>query len=160
MRKNLVFIIGFLTCVLLFLFFQYINIWDNIVDIRKNYNDIPYQEQYEIISKSNWCFSVSEHIEEIQYIKYGNEVEELVVKIQTDDVIQFVRKNEDISSNFLLIDPRELSTGETGYYSNGRILCIAIQIHEYTNLEKDDTNTYINNLLKAVCAPFNDCTKP
>ena len=156
MRKNFVFIVGLITCGLLLVFFQYLNAWNNVVNIQRNFNDLPSQEQYDIISKCNWQFSTNERIDEIEYIRYGNKVEEIVIKIQTDDVEQFVSKNEDISSNFLLIDPHELSTGETGYYSNGKMLCIAIQILEYTHVEKNDSNTYVANLLKAILVAFDD----
>ncbi|MDE6596505.1 MAG: hypothetical protein K2K44_10935 [Oscillospiraceae bacterium] len=152
-RKNLVFALVLIICIILFLFFQYINAWNawrGMVNIQINFDDLSYKEQSDIISKSNWCFSNNECIEEIEYIRYGNEVEEVIIKIRTEDVIQFVSNNEDISSIFLSIDPSELATGETGYYSNGNMLYIAIQVREYTHMGNNDKNTYIADLLETV----------
>lgn len=120
------------------------------------FNELSSKSQATIISNSNWCFSTNECIETIQYIRYGNDVEEIIVKIKTEDPAQFINKNENIKNVFSAIPSSELVTGETGYYSEGKCLFIAIQICDYFIMDKNGENVYISNLLKSILSVFED----
>lgn len=155
--KHIILILGFLFAVWISLFiYSVLEVWGPEKKEIK-FNELSNESQAAIALNSDWRFSENEHIETIQYIRDGNGVEEIIVKIKTEDVAQFMDRNEKIRNYLSEIDPGELATGDTGYYSDGNALFVAIQIRDYSIIkEKTDEIIYIGNLARSLSAVFED----
>lgn len=119
------------------------------------FNELSNESQAAIALSSDWRFSENEYIETVQYIRYYD-VEEIIVKIKTEDVAQFIDRNEKIRNYLPETNSGELSTGDTGYYLNGNTLFIAIQIRDYSIMERTDEIIYVGNLARSLSAVFED----
>ena len=121
------------------------------------FNELSNEFQAAIVLSTDWRFSENEYIETIQYIRYGNDVEEIIVKIKTEGIPQFIDRNERIRNYLPEIDPGELVTGDTGYYSDENTLFIAIQVCDYSIIkERTDRMKYIGSLAGSLSAVFED----
>lgn len=154
-KKHIILILGFLFAVWMSLFiYSVLEVWGS-EEKEIKFNELSNESQAAIALSSDWHFSENEHIETIQYIRYGNGVEEIIVKIKTEDVAQFMDRNEKIRNYLSEINPGELVTGNTGYYSDGNALFVAIQIRDYSIIkEKTDEIIYIGNLARSLSAVF------
>ncbi len=155
--KHIILILGFLFAVWMSLFiYSVLDVWGPEKKEVK-FNELSNESQAAIALSSDWRLSDNEHIETIQYIRYGNGVEEIIVKIKTEDVAQFMDRNEKIRNYLSEIDPGELATGDTGYYSKGNTLFVAVHIRDYSIIkEKTDEIIYIGNLARSLSAVFED----
>ncbi len=94
--KHIILILGFLFAVWMSLFiYSVLDVWGPEKKEVK-FNELSNESQAAIALSSDWRLSDNEHIETIQYIRYGNGVEEIIVKIKTEDVAQFMDRNEKI----------------------------------------------------------------
>lgn len=158
-KKHIILILGFLLAAGLFLLmFIYSVLWLWGPEKKEvKFNELSNESQAAIALSGDWRFSENEHIETIQYIRYGNGVEEIIVKIKTKDAAQFMDRNEKIKDYLSEINPGELVTGDTGYYSERNVLFVAIQIRDYSIIkEKTDEIIYIGNLARSLSAVFED----
>lgn len=155
--RHIILILGFLFAVWMSLFiYSVLDVWGPEKK-EVEFNELSNESQAAIALSGDWRFSENEHIETIQYIRYGNGVEEIIVKIKTEDVAQFMDRNEKIRDYLSEIDPGELVTGDTGYYSDRNALFVAIQIRDYSIIkEKTDEIIYIGNLARSLSAVFED----
>lgn len=155
--RHIILILGFLFAVWMSLFiYSVLDVWGSEKK-EVEFNELSNESQAAIVLSTDWRFSENEHIEIVQYIRYGNDVEEIIVRIKTEDIAQFMDRNEKIRNYLSEIDPGELATGDTGYYSDGNALFVAIQIRDYSIIkERTDEIIYIDNLARSLSAVFED----
>lgn len=114
------------------------------------FHELSDETQAAIASSIDLNFSSDDCIESIQYIDYKNGVEEIIIKIKTKNTDEFIDNNPNLSNNFIQINSSEIPTGDTGYYSEGNALYIAIQNLVYVK------NEYLRNLVKSILPVFED----